>query len=218
MRTAKTEEDREHVIGDNLKKLRIMNAMTVEDVREYTVLGTSWLNPIDVIEKKYVETDNEIIGYYSGTAFLNQIGISTQVPNLIEIYTNNESSRVRDVKVGRQQVRLRKSRVSVTNKNAATLALLEMMNSSQARQLDKKQREMCEQYIRRNGIKRSDVIEYSKYFPACTPQHIFFTNVSTARTPSLFPVVVENAGISLSGRAAKKFPEYSFLLSSNSRR
>ena len=134
-------------------------------IPQNTVLGTSRLNPIDVIEKKYVETDNEIIGYYSGTAFLNQIGISTQVPNLIEIYTNNESSRVRDVKVGRQQVRLRKSRVSVTNKNAATLALLEMMNSSQARQLDKKQREMCEQYIRKNDIKRSDIIEYSKYFP-----------------------------------------------------
>ena len=29
-----------HVIGDNLKKLRLMNAMTVEDVREYMQLGT----------------------------------------------------------------------------------------------------------------------------------------------------------------------------------
>ena len=146
-------------------------------IPQNTVLGTSRLNPIDVIEKKYVETDNEIIGYYSGTAFLNQIGISTQVPNLIEIYTNNESSRVRDVKVGRQQVRLRKTRVSVTNKNAATLALLEMMNSSQARQLDKKQREMCEQYIRKNGIKRSDIIEYSKYFPDSVMRNLIESEV-----------------------------------------
>ena len=70
-----------------------------------TALGTSTLNPRKVIEKKYIGTRGEKIGYYSGITFLNQLGISTQMANTIEIFTNRETSTVREIQVGKQRDR-----------------------------------------------------------------------------------------------------------------
>ena len=47
-------------------------------VPKKTILGPSKLNPVKVIERKYI---NSKYGYYSGASFLNQLGLSTQVPN-----------------------------------------------------------------------------------------------------------------------------------------
>ena len=59
-------------------------------IPEKTILGNSSLNPQKIIEKKYLSNYS---GYYSGLSFANKIGITTQMPNVIEIYTNNEKSR-----------------------------------------------------------------------------------------------------------------------------
>ena len=55
-----------------------------------TAFGVSLLDPCKVIEKKYVKDSSGCYGYYSGAAFLNQLGLSTQMPNTIEVCTNNE--------------------------------------------------------------------------------------------------------------------------------
>lgn len=68
-----------------------------------TPFGKSILNPNKVIEKKYINDGSGVIGYYSGISFLNMIGMSSQVANRIEIYTNKETSKFREVSVGRQE-------------------------------------------------------------------------------------------------------------------
>ena len=60
-----------------------------------TFFGKSILNPRKVIEKKYINDSRRIIGYYSGITLQNQLKITTQMPNVLEIYTNNESSKDR---------------------------------------------------------------------------------------------------------------------------
>ena len=50
------------------------------------------------------------------------------MPNVIEIYTNNEKSRVREITVNNLKVILRKSRVNITNDNIYVLSFLELMN------------------------------------------------------------------------------------------
>ena len=51
------------------------------------------------------------------------------MPNVIEIYTNNEKSRVREITINNLKVILRKSRVNITNDNIYVLSFLELMNS-----------------------------------------------------------------------------------------
>ena len=84
-------------------------------IPKQTLLGNSILNPNKVIEKKYIRSNKDIFGYYSGYYLLNQLGITERMPNIIEIYTNNESSKARDVRVGSQTVRLRRARIDVTS-------------------------------------------------------------------------------------------------------
>ncbi len=130
-----------------------------------TVLGKSKLDPRKVIIRKYIRDREGTIGYFSGITFMNLIGISAQMPNIWEIYTNNEQSRVRTVPVGNQMVVLRRSRTAINNENAPTLSFLELMNCTTSKFYDQEKRESIAKYIQNNRITRKSIAEYSPYFP-----------------------------------------------------
>lgn len=130
-----------------------------------TVFGKSILSPRKVIEKKYIKNANETIGYYSGISFQNQLKLTTQMSNIIEIYTNNETANVRSVMVGKQQVILRKARTVINNKNVAVLSFLEMMNDISPRSLDNEKKNRIINYIQTNNITKDDIISYASVFP-----------------------------------------------------
>ena len=48
---------------------------------------------------KYVSRGGKVDGFYSGNTFANQLGISTQVPNKVEIVSNNMAAKVREVPI-----------------------------------------------------------------------------------------------------------------------
>ena len=130
-----------------------------------TVLGKSVLNPHKVIEKKYINDGDKIIGYYSGITFQNQLKLTTQMPNTIEIYTNNETTNVRDVMVGKQKIILRRARTSINSDNVAVLSFLEMMNDIIPSSLDDDKKSRIVDYINSAGITKNDIITYAKFFP-----------------------------------------------------
>ena len=130
-----------------------------------TVFGKSILNPRKVIEKKYINDGENTIGYYSGITFQNQLKLTTQMPNVIEIYTNNETTNVRDVVVGKQKVILRKARTTINSTNVAVLSLLEMMNDIIPRSLDSEKKSRIAEYINNNGITKQEIISYASVFP-----------------------------------------------------
>ncbi len=130
-----------------------------------TTLGIGVLNPRKVIEKKYIGSGNERQGYYSGITFLNQIGMSTQMPNTIEIYTNREATTVREIRVGSQKVILRRARTEITPQNADVQSFLEMMGSVSAGYFDEERRRIVADYIAAKGITRKAISEYAPVFP-----------------------------------------------------
>lgn len=130
-----------------------------------TPLGKSRLDPKKVIIKKYINDGNKIIGYFSGMTFMNMLGLSAQMPNMMEIYTNNEPSRVREVPIGSQRVLLRRSRTAINSSNAATLSFLELMNFTDAGFYDAEKKKIIAAFIDKNGITRKSVSIYSPYFP-----------------------------------------------------
>ena len=129
-----------------------------------TILGKSKLDPRKVITKKYIGTENAL-GYFSGTTFMNMLGISTQMPNTMEVYTNNEQSKVREVLIGTLKVVLRRSRATINNENVATMSFLELMNFTDGIFYNDKKRQTVTNFIEFNNITISKISEYSPYFP-----------------------------------------------------
>lgn len=132
-------------------------------VPKNTLLGPSRLDPQKVIEKKYI-SDGEC-GYYSGFSFLNRTGLSTQVPNTIEIFTNNETAKVREITVGTTKVILRKSRTTINKNNAAVQSFLELMNNVSPSFFDEERKKITSEFIIKYGITRSDITKYASVFP-----------------------------------------------------
>ncbi len=130
-----------------------------------TVFGKSLLNPRKVIEKKFIKDGEDVIGYYSGLVLLNKLRLSTQMPNVLEICTNNETTNVRSVFVGKQKVLLRKSRTEITKDNVAVLSFLEMMNEITPTSLGDEEKGYIVEYIRDNKITKNDIVSYAPVFP-----------------------------------------------------
>ena len=130
-----------------------------------TMFGDSLLDSDRVVTKKYIESNGKVYGYVSGTALLNSIGLTTQVPNMIIIVTNKESSRGRKVKIGKQEVYLIKSPTEITKENRAVLQLLEAVKSVDLNDLDETELNNLEKYIKNNKITLRDVSKYCVFFP-----------------------------------------------------
>ena len=84
------------------------------------------------------------MGYYSGMTFQNQLRLTTQMPNIIELYTNNETTRVREVFVGTQKVLLRRARTKITAENADVLSFLELMNDLTSEVIDDEKKRLSQ--------------------------------------------------------------------------
>lgn len=94
-------------------------------------LGKNYLDSFLVIMRKYVRSKSETYGYVTGISFVNQLGLTTQMPAIIEIVTNREATNGRMITVGNQKVRIKKSAVTVTNSNAELLQLLDSIGQAE---------------------------------------------------------------------------------------
>ena len=128
--------------------------------------GDSSLDANKVVERRFLSDGDDVYGYVAGVSLLNKTGLSTQVPNLLELVTNKESTRVRDIYIGNQRVRARRSRATVTKDNAKVLQFLDLMNSISPSFMDETERHMLSKYIKASGVTRNDVSQYAGLFPA----------------------------------------------------
>jgi hypothetical protein len=140
--------------------------------------GDATLNPRKVVERRFLSDGNEIYGYVAGISLLNMAGLTTQVPNLIELVTNNESTRVRDIKVGNQRVRARRSRTTVTKENANILQFLDLMNLITPDTMDETEQFMLKKYTKKSGVTRADVTQYASLFPARAMKNMMASGVA----------------------------------------
>lgn len=130
-----------------------------------TPFGNSVLNPNKVIERKYIMDRGKANGFYSGLTALNRLGLTAQMPNTIEICTNNETTKLRNIKVGSRDVTLRKSRVKITNDNLNVISFLELMNTIPSGFFDDERKLIIGKWVRDNKITREAVLKYAPKFP-----------------------------------------------------
>ena len=123
----------------------------------------------DIIEKKYIYSDYAdcdlkklfVIGYYSGMTFLNQIGISEQVPAILEVTTNNTSSNKRIYVSRGSKAIVRKARTEVTYQNYKMLQFLDMFHWLSLWEI-KEKKELLRKYIIDNYLTKH---QFSEYIP-----------------------------------------------------
>lgn len=122
----------------------------------------------DVVARyKYVVRQGDVNGFYSGNTFANQLGISTQVPNKVEIVSNNMSAKVREISIGKRIFIVRKPIVPINNENVYVLQLLDLLKNLDA-YLDydyDTAREKVAQFVQAHNITQNEVDMYIRNFP-----------------------------------------------------
>ena len=131
-----------------------------------TPFGDSCLDPQKIVERRFLSDGKDVYGYIAGVSLLNLAGLSTQVPNVLELVTNNETTRVRDLNIGTQRIRARRSRTPITAENVYVLQFLELMNAITPETLDETERYMLSKYTKTSGVTRNAVSLYANLFPA----------------------------------------------------
>lgn len=132
-----------------------------------SLFGFLSLSSSKVAKSKYIEDGNSIFGVYSGLALLNQFSVSTQVPNTLEIVTNNEATRKRTVDIDGMKFIVRKSRFEITKDNYNYYTILQLfLELGVNPQLDIFSKQRIIEYMQEKKIDQNTLIKYAMRFPA----------------------------------------------------
>ena len=133
-----------------------------------TALGTYTGPSADTVARyRYISKGDAIDGYYTGNTFANQLGLTTQVPMVVEIVSNNTNSSPREINIGERRFYIRKPIVKVDSENVYVLQMLDLLKNLD-NYLDytyEEAREKFAEYINLHKIKRMDVDKYIRKYP-----------------------------------------------------
>ena len=167
-------------LNQQLKELCEKGLLQQYDEEVYFIPKKSKLNltvgpNADMVARyRFISKGNNVDGFYSGNTFANQIGISTQVPQVIEIVSNNVSDDG-EVLIGNRRFDIRKPVVPITKENVRVLQMLELLVKLDA-YLDytyEEAREKFTEYISVYGITKNDVELYIKEYPESTLENYY---------------------------------------------
>lgn len=133
------------------------------------------LSASKVARYKYIARKDQVNGYYSGYTFANLLGLTTQVPYTIEIVSNCASAKCREVSVKNQKIILRRPRTQINKENVDVLQLLDLLKDFE-QYVDEDMATatyIISSYIKKIGMKRSDVDEYITLFPDRVYKYIY---------------------------------------------
>ena len=141
-----------------------------------TLLHTTVGPNADMVARyRFISRGDRIEGFYSGNSFANQLGITTQVPRIVEIVSNNTNSSDRKVRIGNRFFYVKKPVVQITNENIYVLQMLDLLKNLDA-YLDYSYAEAKAKfayYISIHGIRKKDVDHYIRKYPVSTFKYYY---------------------------------------------
>ena len=185
LRTNITEPD----LNQQLKELFEKGLLQQYDEEVYFIPKKTTLNSIigpnaDMVARyRFISKGDNVDGFYAGNTFANQIGISTQVPYVIEIVSNNVATDG-EVLIGNRRFYIRKPIVPITKENVYILQMLELLKNLDA-YLDctyEEAREKFAEYISVCEITKSDVEMYIKEYQESTLKYYYKLELDNALT------------------------------------
>ncbi len=125
------------------------------------LLGKAYLDPLKVITRKYIESGTDTYGYFAGAYFSNLLGLTTQMPAVIEVVTDKEATKGRTVTVGNQNVRLKCPAMRITKDNVLLLQFLDAVSTAEKyAELPKQEMtSLLKQYLRKNRFTQNQLAE-----------------------------------------------------------
>lgn len=134
----------------------------------------------DIVAKyKYVDNGKSVNGYYSGNTFANQLGITTQVPRIIEIVSNNATAKYREINIVDRQFVLRSSPLLIDSNNVYVLQLLDLLKNIDF-YIDgnfKDAKPKVYDYINAHNITKDMVDFYIRSFPVSVFKNYYELNI-----------------------------------------
>ncbi len=147
-------------------------------IPEKTVFGLSTITSDDVINKKYIQDGKDIFGVYSGLKLQNIFSVTTQMPNTVEVVTNNETTRCRKIEIDGRSFILRKSRCHISKENSDAYMVLQLFNDLGTQiKLDNFAKEKIIGFIRKNNVSTSDIVNLARVFPAKTTKNLIVNGI-----------------------------------------
>lgn len=124
------------------------------------ILKKSYLDPMKVIIRKYIKKPEKPMDIFLAATFANQIGLTTQMPTVLEIVTSRESTKGRIVTVGSQKVRLKRPSIEITSENAGLLQLLDIVSQANlySEYPEQKMGEILKRYVRNQRYTRESLM------------------------------------------------------------
>lgn len=83
-----------------------------------------------LLKKKYLSYKDEQFGIYSGLTLQNRMRLTTQMPMVLEITSNNESSRKREIYIKGRRFIIRKSKCEITKDNVNEYTILQLIHDT----------------------------------------------------------------------------------------
>jgi hypothetical protein len=139
-------------------------------------LGESSLNSLDVASAKFINKQGDIIGYVSGGQYAKMLGISEQIVNQLDIYTNVEKSIKRSVKVGSLKINLRKPHYKIDQENYKILQFLDFITNTDIFIINKN-KTIFSKKIQQIDIKKELLNQILAHYPAKTFKKLTLTGL-----------------------------------------
>lgn len=135
----------------------------VYSIPKQTPFGQRSTTAEEVVTKRFISDKKEVYGTYGGLKLLNAFALTTQVPNVIEIISNNESSRGRNYRIGKRSYIVKKSRCKIDKDNVDAYTLLELMNS--IKKGDEVSNNIIKQFVADKNITYKQISKLLPFFP-----------------------------------------------------
>jgi len=127
------------------------------------IFGEMPLDKNKVIIKKYIKDENgDIKGYITGAKLFNQLGLTTQVTNIINILTN-ECKNYNEYKNEKLGVIIRQPKIKINNNNYKYLQLLDIINNKDKINIEvENEDEIIYNFIEKNQLDFEKIIKYAR--------------------------------------------------------
>ena len=139
----------------------------------------SQIAPESVLEYKYLRDKSKRCGYISGLMFLNQMGLTTQVPMLYEVVTNKATNEYRETSLAKSKVIVRRPKVTITEDNYKVLQFLDLLKDVDvySEVTGKPLQERLCQYMNDIDISIAEMEPYFSYYPNKLYKNLIETRV-----------------------------------------
>ncbi len=146
-----------------------------------TMLGTDGgMSILKYVEKKYIQTGDNVFGYMTGLQLVNRYGFSTQNSAFIEVCSNKATTRQRKCTVDGMRIIIYKPKTKITTENAIALQFLDLLSlldtfcEIQGEELVFK----IKRFINWKKVQLSMVKQYLPFYPAEVCKYLALTDIS----------------------------------------